>query len=160
MAPKYKPCDCDDINSLIETHIHGRIQYSVFKVLRVAECVAPCCYFAVWWMKRKPIELMKSFFPRLIDRCRQQRKALSYKPVGQSGLTLIGWLSFDNIRSIFSIGLLIHLLTFINTFFLSQVTLRCCLHGDFSDEHVFILKQCTAGHSDGCGGFLGRSQHG
>ena len=34
---------------------------------------------------------MKLFFPRLIDRCRQQRKALSYKPVGQCGFTLIGF---------------------------------------------------------------------
>ena len=36
------------------------------------------------------VDVMKSFFPRLIDRCRGQRKALSYKPVGQFGLTLIG----------------------------------------------------------------------
>ena len=35
-------------------------------------------------------EVTKLFFPRLIDRCRGQRKALSYKPVGQFGLTLIG----------------------------------------------------------------------
>ena len=35
-------------------------------------------------------EVTKSFFPRLIDRCRGQWKALSYKPVGQFGLTLIG----------------------------------------------------------------------
>ncbi|EJK43731.1 hypothetical protein THAOC_37798 [Thalassiosira oceanica] len=30
-------------------------------------------------------ELMKSFFPRLIDRCRHQRKALSLKPVDNLG---------------------------------------------------------------------------
>ena len=36
------------------------------------------------------LEVTLPFFPRLIDRCRKIRKALSYKPVGQFGLTLIG----------------------------------------------------------------------
>jgi len=40
--------------------------------------------------KHKTIEVMKSFFPRLRDICRRQRKALFYKPVEQFGLTLIG----------------------------------------------------------------------
>jgi hypothetical protein len=70
------------------------IQYSVFKVLRAKNI---CC------MKQYPkkdldstlcivwhFEVTKSFFPRLIDRCRQIRKALSYKPVDN-----LGWLWSD-----------------------------------------------------------------
>ena len=49
------------------------------------------------WNNTKEIEVTKSFFPRLIDRCSGLWKALSYKPVGQFGLTLIG---FDNMHVI------------------------------------------------------------
>ena len=37
-------------------------------------------------------DVMKSFFPRLIDRCRAKERPCPYKPVGQFGLTLIGCL--------------------------------------------------------------------
>ena len=69
-----------------------------FHLLEITHCVSPrfCSACSNMVSDRKRIaktscEVTKSFFPRLIDRCRGQRKALSYKPVGQFGLTLIGW---------------------------------------------------------------------
>ena len=87
-CPSCKGCHChgcDDSSILIKTPPWLNV---TFQSLKFSE---PCLVFLfVTASETRQFEVIKSFFPRLIDRCRGQRKALSYKPVGQFGLTLIG----------------------------------------------------------------------
>ena len=69
---------------MLSRNIVGWHEASKAKICCVGFCSQAHTFSAQhskWW---------SPFFPRLIDRCRGRGKALSYKPVGQSGLTLIG----------------------------------------------------------------------
>ena len=80
---------------LIETLTHGRL-FNI-QSLKFSEPALFCLvlYRVVYIMMcicKTFFEVTKLFFPRLRDICRQQRKALSYKPVGKYGQTLIGFM--------------------------------------------------------------------
>jgi len=53
------------------------------------------------------LEMMKSFFPRLIDRCRCEERPCPVKPVGQLGLTLIGLCCWCSSRSLLLRGIMV-----------------------------------------------------